>query len=272
MGEAGDVLSCVMAGGEGVVEERPGGAVLRVKNDTGEGSMAFCQVFDGVGLSFNDFRLDAYDSGFVAGPDMLCIDHCREGRIAQALGGFPVDLRALRDRFCRGGDPFIMHDAPGAEHIFCELYSVPDEIRATYFQLKVLELLLFLQVLDPGPVRERRPYFYRAQVEKVKAARDFMVSDLTVEHTIDELADRFDLPPTAFKTCFKGVYGLPPYAYLRTFRMERAAALLRETDLRGADIGLAVGYDSPSKFTAAFKAVIGQTPTVHRRDRARYVR
>ena len=33
-----------MAGGEGVVEERPGGAVLRVKNDTGEGSMAFCQV------------------------------------------------------------------------------------------------------------------------------------------------------------------------------------------------------------------------------------
>ena len=106
-----------------------------------------------------------------------------------------------------------MHDAPGAEHIFCELYSVPDEIRATYFQLKVLELLLFLQVLDPGPVRERRPYFYRAQVEKVKAARDFMVSDLTVEHTIDELADRFDLPPTAFKTCFKGVYGLPPYAY-----------------------------------------------------------
>ena len=25
MGEAGDVLSCVMAGGEGVVEERPGG-------------------------------------------------------------------------------------------------------------------------------------------------------------------------------------------------------------------------------------------------------
>ena len=195
-----------------------------------------------------------------------------ERSIAQALGGFPVDLRALRDRFCRGGDPFIMHDAPGAEHIFCELYSVPDEIRATYFQLKVLELLLFLQVLDPGPVRARRPYFYRAQVEKVKAARDFMVSDLTVEHTIDELADRFDLPPTAFKTCFKGVYGLPPYAYLRTFRMERAAALLRETDLRVADIGLAVGYDSPSKFTAAFKAVIGQTPTVHRRDRARYVR
>ena len=89
--------------------------------------------------------------------------------------------------------------------MICELYSVPDEIRATYFQLKVLELLLFLQVLDPGPVRERRPYFYRAQVEKVKAARDFMVSDLTVEHTIDELADRFDLPPTAFKTCFKGL-------------------------------------------------------------------
>ena len=74
------------------------------------------------------------------------------------------------------------------------------------------------------------------------------------------------MPLTAFKACFKGVYGMPPFAYLRARRMERAAQLLRDTGLRVADIGLMVGYDSPSKFTAAFKDVIGQTPTAYRRQ------
>lgn len=321
MGETESFLTRATVGGSGIeVTERPDRSIIRVSNDSGKGAMTFHRVFDGVGLAFNDFRMDSYDSGFVVNSDVLCIDHCCEGRIEQpmsgsaysyvaagdikiddrtrhtgmfvlplghyrgitvsfeldraqrsiehALGGFPVNLRALRERFCQNGDPLIVHDAPGAEHVFSELYSVPDAVREAYFQIKVLELLLFLQVLDPSPASERRVYFYRSQVEKVKSARDLMVSDLTVEHTIDELAERFDLPSTAFKTCFKGVYGVPPYAYLRAFRMERAAALLRDTDLRVADIGLAVGYDSPSKFTAAFKAVIGQTPTVYRRERA----
>lgn len=295
--------------------------VIHVQSDSGEGTMTFFEVFPGVSLSYNDFHMDRYDSGFVVDGSVLCIDHCREGRIEQpvsggaysyvaagdlkiddrtrhtgefvlplahyhgitvsfeieraaasieqALGGFPVDLRALRDRFCVGGDPLIMHDAPGVEHIFSELYSVPEEIRSTYFRIKVLELLLFLQVLEPNAKVERRPYFYRSQVEKVKAARDLMVSDLAVERTTEELAERFGLPLTAFKSCFRGVYGMPPYAYIRAYRMEHAASLLRDTDMRVADIGLVVGYDSPSKFTAAFRAVMGDTPTGYRRTRRR---
>ena len=209
--------------------------------------MSFYRVFPGVSIAYNDFRLDSYHSGFQVGADMLCIDHCREGRIeqplsggtysyvaagdlkiddrtrhtgefvlprahyrgitvsfelehaersiAEAIEGFPVNLRALRERFCHDGDPLIMHDVPGVEHIFSELYSVPEEIREPYSKLKVLELLLFLQVLEPAPADARRPYFYRSQVEKVKAARGLMVADLSVDRTIEELAAHFDLPP-----------------------------------------------------------------------------
>lgn len=301
------------------VVERDGQTFVLVSNASGEGTMAVCQVFPGVSILYNDFHMAECDSGFAASGEVLCIDHCLEGRIEQpvaggaysyvaagdlkiddrtrhtgrfvlplshyrgitvsfelgraersierALGGFPVDLRALRDRFCTGGDPLIMRGIPGVEHVFSELYSVPDRIREPYCRIKVLELLLFLQVLEPAPEAERRPYFYRSQVEKVKAARDLMVEDLAVERTLDELAELFGLPLTAFKSCFKGVYGMPPYAYLRTCRMERAAQLLRDTGMRVADIGLAVGYDSPSKFAAAFKDVAGATPTAYRRER-----
>lgn len=294
-------------------------AIMRVRNETGEGTMSFHQVFPGVMIAYNDFHMDGYDSAFTMSEKVLCIDHCREGRIEQpvshgicsyvaagdlkiddrtrhtgrfvfplahyhgitvffempqaqssieaALDGFPVDLQELRRRFCSDGKPTIMHDVPGVEHIFSELYSVPEEIRSPYFKIKILELLLFLRVLEPRSTNERRSYFYRSQVEKVKAARDLMVSDLAEEHTLEELADRFDLPLTAFKSCFKGVYGMPPYAYLRAYRMAHAAALLRDTDMRVADVGLTVGYDSPSKFTAAFKGVIGQVPTRYRHER-----
>ena len=34
------------------------------------------------------------------------------------------------------------------EHIFSELYDLPECVRLPYFKIKVLELLLFLETLD----------------------------------------------------------------------------------------------------------------------------
>lgn len=47
--------------------------------------------------------------------------------------------------------------------------------------------------------------------------------------------------------------------------MEQAARLLRETDRSVAEIAQAVGYDSQSKFTAAFKAFFGALPREYRK-------
>ena len=47
--------------------------------------------------------------------------------------------------------------------------------------------------------------------------------------------------------------------------MDSAAQLLRESEIRVADIGAAAGYDSPSKFSAAFKSVWGVCPADYRR-------
>ena len=47
--------------------------------------------------------------------------------------------------------------------------------------------------------------------------------------------------------------------------MEKAAQLLRETDLPVAEVARQVGYESQSKFTAAFKEQYGQLPKEYRR-------
>ena len=64
---------------------------------------------------------------------------------------------------------------------------------------------------------------------------------------------------------FKSVYGTSIAAHLKEHRLEKAAQLLRETDLTMAEIARQVGYESQSKFTAAFKEQYGLLPTAYRR-------
>ena len=72
--------------------------------------------------------------------------------------------------------------------------------------------------------------------------------------------------PTTLKTIFKCVYGTSIAAHMKEHRMEQAAKLLRETSLSIAEIAGRVGYDSQSRFTAAFKEYSGKLPKDYRRN------
>ena len=106
-----------------------------------------------------------------------------------------------------------------------------------------------------------------AQVEKVKAAHRLLTEDLERHYTIAELSERFSIPATALKECFKSVYGQPVGTYMRNLRMDRAALLLRQKPQTSvAEIAGRVGYDSASKFAAVFREAKGKTPLEYRRE------
>ena len=109
---------------------------------------------------------------------------------------------------------------------------------------------------------------WREEAEQVKIIRE--IHDHLTEHmeqrvTIEELAHRYLINPTTLKTVFKEVYGNSLAAHMKEHRMEKAASLLRETDLSVAEIAGQVGYESQSKFTAAFKEQFGKLPKEYRR-------
>lgn len=110
---------------------------------------------------------------------------------------------------------------------------------------------------------------WREEAEQVKIIReihDYLARHMDRRVTIEELAHRYLINPTTLKTVFKEVYGSSLAAHMKEHRMERAAALLRETDLSVAEIAGQVGYESQSKFTAAFKEQFGQLPKEYRRN------
>ena len=275
--------------------------VMRLSDNSGEGMMTLYHVFPGVFLMYNDFHMKECVSGFQTDMDLLCIDHCREGRIEQEVGQnafsyleagdlrvdrrihhsgkveFPLchyhgisigfHLYELQKKYCSDRTPYVIPGEPAIEHIFSELYNVPIKIKKDYFKIKVLELLLYLDALELSGHTEERPYFYKGQIEKIKAIQTLLTQDLTQNYTLEELSERFDIALTPMKNCFKSVYGSPIFTYMRNYRMNYAASLLRsDKTLKVAEIAGLVGYDSPSKFTAAFHQTMGKTPLEYRKS------
>jgi len=82
--------------------------------------------------------------------------------------------------------------------------------------------------------------------------------------TVDDLARAAGLSRAHFSHEFRRAFGETPHAYLLTRRLERAAALLRNTDRSVADVCVAVGLASIGSFTTSFTRMYGVPPTVYR--------
>jgi len=78
------------------------------------------------------------------------------------------------------------------------------------------------------------------------------------------IADAAGYSRAHFSREFRRVFGSSPRAYLITRRLERAAALLRNTDHPVARVCHEVGLTSVGSFTAAFTRTFGRTPTAYR--------
>ena len=109
---------------------------------------------------------------------------------------------------------------------------------------------------------------WRAEAEQVRLIReihDYLLAHMDQRITIEGLCHLYPINPTTLKEVFKDVYGTSIAAHLKEHRMEKAARLLRETDASMAEVARRVGYESQSKFTAAFKDQYGCLPTMYRK-------
>ncbi len=291
--------------------------VLRLDDETGEGFMTMYRVFEGIYLMYNDFHLRTCISEYQNAETVLCIDHCREGRIEHenSLGGryymeagdlridrrvhhegkvelplshyhgitigfiqdaaqeslrrempyLPLNLRSLADQFCRSDKEFLLRSDNTLNLYFSQLYHAPKKIRPAYFKVKIAELLLLLRTIDPTQNTEQRQYFPANQTDKIKAVHTLLTEKLDQSFTVEELSERAEMSPAALRKVFRAVYGAPIYQYIKGYKMKAAAAMLiSEQNLHISEIAQRLGYDNASKFSAAFRDVMGVTPQNYR--------
>lgn len=81
---------------------------------------------------------------------------------------------------------------------------------------------------------------------------------------IDVIAAQFGMGRTNFYRKVRELMGMSPNDYLRKCRMERAAALLRSTDLTVNEVCAQVGIPDAQYFSRVFKGYYGMPPSAYR--------
>jgi AraC-like DNA-binding protein len=176
-----------------------------------------------------------------------------------------VDLDMLGKKFCPENKEFLLRTNEQLNVVFSQLYHTSESMRLSFFRVKIAELLLLLSALDTAANSEQRQYFPASQTAKIKEIHSLITSRPDKTFTVEELSEISGMPPASLRKVFKAVYGTPVYQYIKSCKMKTAAEML--ISARGmniADIAQQLGYDNASKFSAAFRDVMGISPQNYR--------
>ena len=105
---------------------------------------------------------------------------------------------------------------------------------------------------------------YVPTTRHLQRGKDFADLHYAERIGVEDMAAAAGLSVAHFSREFRRAFGESPHAYLLTRRLERAAALLRNTDHSVADICFSVGLQSVGSFTSSFTRTYGVTPTGYR--------
>lgn len=99
-----------------------------------------------------------------------------------------------------------------------------------------------------------------ALLRRLLRARDRIDAASHEAWPVRRLAQVSGVSEAHFARSFKQAFGIPPHRYLLTRRIERAAALLRDTELPIIEVAFRTGWESLGTFGRTFRDITGESP------------
>ena len=164
--------------------------------------------------------------------------------------------------------PCIRHRDPLVHQLIERMSVVMDRDDATARLLTdSLAETLRLHLVDQfasGSARIQR----RSGLNRQTRARvvEYLEDSLDAEISLAGLAELADMTVAEFSAAFTTTFHATPYQYVLDRRMQRAKTMLITTTIPITDIGVAVGFSTPSHFATTFKARVGMSPSSYRRN------
>ena len=169
--------------------------------------------------------------------------------------GLPVFNRAMEEAFQKDQGAMQLRDVSGFKDNFLSalLERLQKELSSRY-----QDSSLFVAAETTYEYKGGLPGF------RLRKVRDLMVAHLEEEFSLIRLAREAGMSEFHFSRAFKRTTGYKPSQCFIHLRMERARRLLRETKRSIVEIGLNVGYNSPSHFARIFRREVGISPSEYR--------
>lgn len=190
-------------------------------------------------------------------PLMEYLKHCEESPI-EAL-----------QHICDGMSHIVLRSSQAAKKFFGELYEADGEQRFDYLRMKMPELFYRMKYAKTDSSYYDRTLVPRAQVELVKEVSEYIIRNLNEKMTVKQLTREFGISDTYLQNAFRSVYGMPVISFIRAQKMQSAAQVLIHTSQTVEEIAQTFGYENESKFSAAFKRIMGDSPGVYRKEHSK---
>ncbi|GAE06549.1 two-component response regulator yesN [Paenibacillus sp. JCM 10914] len=98
----------------------------------------------------------------------------------------------------------------------------------------------------------------------IDLAKQYMQENYHKELSLDQISSMVYLNSVYFSQLFKQRIGVGFKEYLIHLRIDRALQLLKETDMKIAEISNVIGYDDVRHFSQIFRKKYGVTPSEYR--------
>ncbi|SRR5260221_1995611 len=187
--------------------------------------------------------------------------------------GLPIFTRAIEEAFEKNLETIHLRDVSGFKDAF--LTALLEALRREVSSGRPASPLFVQGVAQALAVHLARNYAeltkdvreYKGGLPgfKLRKVAELMAAHLEEEFSLVRLAREADMSEFHFSRLFKRTTGLTPSQYFIHLRMEKARRLLRETNQSVIEIGLDVGYTSPSHFAQIFRREVGISPSEYRR-------
>lgn len=163
-----------------------------------------------------------------------------------------------------GEQPFLFEEiiSPQIQEVGTDIVhaSPVKELQDLYYKIKAEELiyLLFAELLKRQDTTLQT--LNAADVKRVYEVKDKLLSDIDTPPVLSELVKFSGMSESKLKRLFKQIFGNSIYNYYQTFRMRKAAYLIKEENLSVSEAGYRLGFSNLSHFTRLFEAHIGVKP------------
>ncbi|HWZ63191.1 MAG TPA: helix-turn-helix transcriptional regulator [Steroidobacteraceae bacterium] len=105
-------------------------------------------------------------------------------------------------------------------------------------------------------------------LRRLLRAKDRMDAASHEDWPVGRLARVSSVSEAHFARSFKRAFGVPPHRYLLSRRIERATALLRDTELSVTEIAFHTGWGSLGTFARTFRDITDRSPGAIRTRRS----